>query len=221
MGMREFKLVLLGGSGVGKSCLFQRLLTGEFNSLNESTLGAAFAIIYLAEYEDGQLAIVKTSQLQDAACMAKQIWKIEAWDTAGQERFRGLLPMYYRNANVAIVVHDGTPSSVETAKRHRQELVSDWKTSTQVLALFQNKCDIEGFSYRRDLARDEAFEVAGFVSARTGENVMSLFLRVCRKYIEMYNRDIPEPHDALLTPTIRIHEEHDSPYVSCCAGYSH
>lgn len=34
--------------------------------------------------------------------------KFEIWDTAGQERFRSLSPMYYRNAQAAVVVFDVT-----------------------------------------------------------------------------------------------------------------
>lgn len=57
----------------------------------ESTIGAAF--------------LTQTISLDDATTV-----KFEIWDTAGQERYKSLAPMYYRNANCAVVVYDITQS---------------------------------------------------------------------------------------------------------------
>lgn len=84
----HFKLVLLGDSAVGKSCLVVRFVRDEFFEFQEPTIGAAF--------------LTQTVSLDDATV------KFEIWDTAGQERYRSLAPMYYRGAAAAIVVYDIT-----------------------------------------------------------------------------------------------------------------
>lgn len=69
-------------------------LTGEqdqFDDYRESTIGAAF--------------LTQTIALDDNTTV-----KFEIWDTAGQERYKSLAPMYYRNANCAVVVYDITQS---------------------------------------------------------------------------------------------------------------
>ena len=85
----EFKVVLLGDKGVGKTCLVLRFIEGHFNVRQQSTIGAFFLTKRIATQE-GHSA------------------KIQIWDTAGQERFRAMAPMYYRNAAAAIVCFDIT-----------------------------------------------------------------------------------------------------------------
>mmetsp|Transcript_16049 Transcript_16049/g.43424 ORF Transcript_16049/g.43424 Transcript_16049/m.43424 type:complete len:115 (+) Transcript_16049:38-382(+) len=80
----EAKVVVLGDTGVGKTCLVFRFIEGKFQSHGASTIGASF--------------MVKKMTL-DGAKLTLQIW-----DTAGQERFRSMAPMYYRGAAAAILV---------------------------------------------------------------------------------------------------------------------
>lgn len=61
----------------------------QFDDYRESTIGAAF--------------LTQTISLDEATTV-----KFEIWDTAGQERYKSLAPMYYRNANCAVVVYDIT-----------------------------------------------------------------------------------------------------------------
>lgn len=84
----QVKLVLLGEAAVGKSSLVLRFVNNEFQENKEPTIGAAF--------------LTQKCKLQD------KIIKFEIWDTAGQERFHSLAPMYYRNAQAAIVAYDIT-----------------------------------------------------------------------------------------------------------------
>ena len=78
------------------------LLQDQFDDYRESTIGAAF--------------LTQTISLDDATTV-----KFEIWDTAGQERYKSLAPMYYRNANCAVVVYDITQAvreSQETGQHH-------------------------------------------------------------------------------------------------------
>ncbi len=72
-----------------------------------------------------------------------QTIKFEIWDTAGQERYRALTPMYYRNANAAVVVFDVSNStSFELAQKWMSELLEKANPGI-VIALCGNKVDLD------------------------------------------------------------------------------
>ena len=89
---KNYKLVFLGDTAVGKTCLSNRLVNNTFYEFQEPTIGAAF-LSYKIEKND---------------C----IIKLDMWDTAGQERYKSLAPMYYRGAAGAIIVYDITSEGV-------------------------------------------------------------------------------------------------------------
>ena len=70
----------------------------QFDDYRESTIGAAF--------------LTQTISLDDTTTV-----KFEIWDTAGQERYKSLAPMYYRNANCAVVVYDITQAVCTLPRR--------------------------------------------------------------------------------------------------------
>lgn len=88
MSKKGKKVVFLGKAGVGKTSLAMRLTKDEFKEKYESTIGAAYTHIKLMNDK-----------------IKKEI-PFDLWDTAGQERFRSLAPMYYRNADVVLLVFD-------------------------------------------------------------------------------------------------------------------
>lgn len=169
----QFKLVLLGESAVGKSSLVLRFVKDQFDDYRESTIGAAF--------------LTQTISLDDTTTV-----KFEIWDTAGQERYKSLAPMYYRNANCAVVVYDITaPASLDKAKAWVKELQRQANDNI-VIALAGNKLDLandttSGSSKRAIETSDaEAYaREAGLLffetSAKTSENVKELFTAIAQK----------------------------------------
>lgn len=218
--MRGLKFVLLGASGVGKSSLFRRLIRHAFDANQESTLGAAFGVVYVAENAEGVLRIILPRDLHASVETDKCIWKVESWDTAGQERYRGLLPMYYRGAHVALLVHDGTPDAVASARTSMNEVTAWWQDSDHVLCLCQNKSDLPDFAFNADLARDSRVACSGSTSAKTGENVTALFLKACKVYIDRWyathgNERSCNSKDGIVT----VGGEPRGATAYCCTGY--
>ncbi|KAK9768570.1 GTP-binding protein of the rab/ypt [Basidiobolus ranarum] len=162
----QFKLVLLGESAVGKSSLVLRFVKDQFDDYRESTIGAAF--------------LTQTISLDDNTTV-----KFEIWDTAGQERYKSLAPMYYRNANCAIVVYDITQTaSLDKAKSWIKELQRQADPNI-IIALAGNKSDLVS---RRAISTQDAqayAQEAGLLffetSAKTTHNVSELFTAIAKK----------------------------------------
>eukprot|EP00984_Skeletonema_dohrnii_P025622 scaffold14804_cov66-Skeletonema_dohrnii-CCMP3373.AAC.1 len=153
----HFKLVLLGDTAVGKSCLVVRFVRDEFFEFQEPTIGA----------------------LDDSTV------KFEIWDTAGQERYRSLAPMYYRGAAAAIVVYDITnPDSFAGAKSWVKELQRRGDQNV-VIAMAGNKADLEG-RRKVEFADANAYaEENGILhmetSAKNANNVKDLFVEIAKR----------------------------------------
>ena len=83
-----FKCIIVGDSGVGKSCILMRFVDNRFQYIHELTIGVEFGS--------------KIIQLD------KHKVKIQIWDTAGQESFNEITRVYYKNCAIALVVFDLT-----------------------------------------------------------------------------------------------------------------
>ena len=102
-----FKLLLIGDSGVGKTCLLFRFAEDAFNPTFISTIGIDFKI--------------RTIELD-----GKKV-KLQIWDTAGQERFRTITTAYYRGAMGIMLVYDITDeksfNNIKTWMRNIEEVI--------------------------------------------------------------------------------------------------
>jgi len=127
------KVVLLGDSGVGKTSIVQRFITGKLGDSIKPTVGAAF--------------------LTKPIVVDGRVIELRIWDTAGQEVYRGLAPMYYRSANIAVIVFDVTAhSSFESVEFWVKELKKNLKDNV-VLIVCGNKIDLEE---ERCISKEEA-----------------------------------------------------------------
>ena len=117
-----FKLLLIGDSGVGKSCLLLRFADDTYTESYISTIGVDFKI--------------RTIELD-----GKTI-KLQIWDTAGQERFRTIESSFYRGAHGIIVVFDVTDQeSFDNVKQWLHEIDRYAPADVKKL-LVANKCDL-------------------------------------------------------------------------------
>lgn len=170
------KLVLLGEAAVGKSSLVLRFVSNDFQENKEPTIGAAF--------------------LTQKCTIGDRTIKYEIWDTAGQERFASLAPMYYRNAQAALVVYDITKPASFIKARHWVKELHEQAAKDITIALVGNKYDLVADDNDTDdslrkvsveegraLAEEEGllfFET----SAKTSYNVNEVFVAIGSKIPE-------------------------------------
>lgn len=157
-----YKMVVLGHYSVGKSSIVLNFVKGEFNPKEESTIGASF--------------------LTKTLFSNKKAVKFEIWDTAGQERYYSLIPMYYRGAQVALIVYDVTSiDSFETAKKWVEELKYD-KPQEFLKILVANKMDLESQAAVSSEQGKSYAEKEGIkyyeTSAKTGLNIQTMFAEI-------------------------------------------
>jgi small GTP-binding protein len=165
MSKREHhKVVLLGGSGVGKSSIAMRYVRDVFFECNESTIGAAFLTMPVS-HEGREISL-------------------DIWDTAGQERYSSLAPMYYRGASAAVVVYDITSAeSLNQAKRWVREVQG--AVEDCAIVLVGNKLDLDSL---REIPTQDAASYAEEralehieVSAKSSLGVRDIFGKVLAK----------------------------------------
>jgi Ras-related protein Rab-10 len=118
-----FKLLLIGDSGVGKTCILFRFSDDAFNTTFISTIGIDFKIKTI---EEG----------------GKKI-KLQIWDTAGQERFHTITTSYYRGAMGILLVYDITnQKSFENISKWLRNIDEHANEDVEKIIL-GNKCDME------------------------------------------------------------------------------
>ncbi|QPG73705.1 Vacuolar protein sorting-associated protein 21 [Brettanomyces nanus] len=169
------KLVLLGEAAVGKSSLVLRFVSNDFEENKEPTIGAAF--------------------LTQRCTIGDKNIKFEIWDTAGQERFANLTPLYYRNAQAALVVYDITKPASFIKARHWVKELHEQAAKNIIIALVGNKYDLtldsesgEEIEGARKVSRDEGQDLANEenllffeTSAKTAFSVNDVFTTIGEK----------------------------------------
>ncbi|KAK5848231.1 hypothetical protein PBY51_005863 [Eleginops maclovinus] len=162
----QFRLIVIGDSTVGKSCLIRRFTEGRFAQVSDPTVGVDF-FSRLVEIEPG-----------------KRI-KLQIWDTAGQERFRSITRAYYRNSVGGLLLFDITNRrSFQNVHDWLEEARSHVQPHSIVFLLVGHKCDLEA---QRQVTRQEAEKLAGAygmryveTSARDAINVEHAFTELTR-----------------------------------------
>ncbi|XP_073462751.1 ras-related protein Rab-37 isoform X1 [Aquarana catesbeiana] len=163
---KSFKVMLLGDSGVGKTCFLIQFKDGAFLSGTFlATVGIDFRNKFVTV--DGQNV------------------NLQIWDTAGQERFRSVTHAYYRDAQALLLLYDITSrTSFENIRAWLAE-VHEFSQKDVVIMLLGNKSDMTD---RRNIRTEEGESLAkeyGIpfmeTSAKTGINVELAFMAVARE----------------------------------------
>lgn len=158
----QYKIVVVGSSGVGKSAIVERLIEGTFTEESQPTVGVAFKS-FVCQLDNDSV-------------------KLQIWDTAGQERFKSVSKVYFRKAVGAILVYDITSeASFEDLQTWLRDLHQLSHPEAFIL-LVGNKNDLEA---RREVGVRQAQDFAERhrlmyieTSARTGANVTEAFTKL-------------------------------------------
>ncbi|KAJ1991916.1 Ras- protein Rab-2A [Dimargaris cristalligena] len=155
-----FKYIIIGDTGVGKSCLLLQFTDNRFQPAHDLTIGVEFGA-----------RIVTVGQ--------KRI-KLQIWDTAGQESFRSITRSYYRGAAGALLVYDITRRDTFDHLATWLEDARKYSNANITIMLIGNKCDLEA---KRAVSREEGESFARenglfFIetSAKTAANVEEAFV---------------------------------------------
>ncbi|KJH45654.1 Ras family protein [Dictyocaulus viviparus] len=187
-----FKLLLIGDSGVGKTCILYRFSDDAFNTTFISTIGIDFKI--------------KTIELR-----GKKI-KLQIWDTAGQERFHTITTSYYRGAMGIMLVYDITnaKSFDNIAKWLRN--IDEHASEDVVKMILGNKCDM---TERRVVSRERGKRLprtmALETSAKANIHIDTAFYELAEAILDKMPAQTEEPR-----VTINPLDSGKSGSTGCC-----
>ncbi|CAG8534856.1 6227_t:CDS:2 [Paraglomus brasilianum] len=160
-----FKLLLIGDSGVGKSCLLLRFADDTYTESYISTIGVDFKI--------------RTIELEGKTV------KLQIWDTAGQERFRTITSSYYRGAHGIIVVYDVTDQDTFANVKQWLQEIDRYACEGVNKLLVGNKSDLASKKVVEYAAAKEYADQLNIpfleTSAKNATNVEQAFLTMAKQ----------------------------------------
>ena len=176
----NFKIIIIGDSGVGKSSILKRAVKNRFDESYQATIGFEFLLMHF--------------------CVNDLKIKLQIWDTCGQEMYRSLVQGFYRNTSLALIVYD---ISEKKTYENLDNWIRDLRSHTDPeLPIFiaGNKFDLEN---KREVACNDAKDYSlssrtkyfTECSAKTGYNVENIFYEAA-KYLynackEIGKKNIP------------------------------
>ncbi|KAJ3447967.1 ras-related protein rab-24 [Anaeramoeba flamelloides] len=179
----DMKIVLLGSSYTGKSCLVNRFINETFEEKIQETVGAAFSAKTIEIGNDEQMIL-------------------GVWDTAGQERFESMSKMYYRKSNAAILCYDVTQKESFDKLKFWAKQLKENEPSCRIY-ITATKIDLLDLGQKRAVALETIEEYAEIINARIFEtsakqnlNVNELFLKIATDFKEEKNgNEIKNPEE--------------------------
>ena len=186
---KEYKIILIGNSAVGKTAFFKKLTKNIFNERNISTIGIDKATLYF-----------KDIQVLSKGVEKKEEFNITLFDTAGQERYRSLAKNYFSSTDIVMLLYDITnKQSFEDFEKWLDDIkdkLSDWKTGHYVIFLLGNKLDLAEDNEKREVKEEDAENFCedksiywgGECSCKTfsQEQLNEILLKSFKKYAENF-----------------------------------
>ena len=167
----NFKIIIIGDSGVGKSCLLRRAVQNTFTTSHTATIGFEFLLMY---YD------VNGAKM-----------KLQIWDTCGQEMYRSLIQGFYRNTALTIMIYsiDNSDSFANLNKWLKD--VRNNSEKDQPVFVVGNKYDLDDrkVTFEEGKLFVEQNGLYHFIetSASSGYNVSELFDEIAKCLYKMYN----------------------------------
>ena len=168
-----FKVIVIGDSGVGKTCLSHKATQNIFEENYNATIGFEFFVFN-----------IKLNEI---------VIKLQVWDTCGQELYRSIITNFYRNASLAILVYGiNSEQTFENMDMWLRELRSYSSPDTKIF-LIGNKVDLEDqrevkTEIGEKFAKENGINLFLETSAKTGFNAQKLFIEAARILYEDYGK---------------------------------
>ena len=169
----SFKLIVIGDSGVGKSCLTNNAIKNTFDDAYNATVGFEFFTFNIR--------------------LNGKVVKLQIWDTCGQELYRSLITNFYRNSSLAMMVYSiNSKESFDNVEMWLRELRTHSNPDVKVF-LIGNKSDLEA---EREVTTEQGENfykqnnLSLFMesSAKTGFNTQKIFVKAAEILYEDYNK---------------------------------
>ncbi|CAL8075226.1 unnamed protein product [Orchesella dallaii] len=193
-----FKYVVVGDSGVGKSCLINQFTETqkEFQEVHLTTIG-----VNLAEV---------TRSLRINGCEIK----IQVWDTGGMEVYRSLTTAYYRNTAITLLVYDVTRrKTFEGLVNWLNEIKTSSNNPHMITLIVGNKIDLVK---DRQVTRQEGQQFASQnklffmeTSAKIRDTVDKVFFLTARVYYEKIDMGDIDIHNRPAVHGIKVGDEEE------------
>jgi len=162
--MVTLKLLTIGDSGVGKTCLLLKYCSGQFSPMFITTIGI-----------DYKLKVVDVPGHGET--------KLQIWDTAGQERFRTLTASYFQGAHGIIMVYDVSDRKSFESVNTWMNMIEQQADSDIAKILVGNKCDLSEPAVSKEEGQKLADNFAipfHLTSAKTNAGVDETFLSIAQ-----------------------------------------
>ena len=184
------KLVFIGDSGVGKTCIISRFTQGIFENNVNSTRGASYS---------NKIIDVNGTPLS-----------LDIWDTAGQETYKSLTKYFYKGAKMALLVYDITrKESFDNIKSFWYDQIKEFGDEGVILGIVGNKCDMyDDEAVPEQEAREYAKNIGAIfqlTSAQNNSGINELFKNIGAKYLDP-NTKIEEPEPGQNNIIINAHD---------------
>ena len=197
-----FKLLIIGDSGVGKSCFLLQFIDGDFKEDHNVTIGVEYG--------------AKTVQ-----AAGKNI-KLQIWDTAGQESFRAITRSFYRNANGVVLMYDLTLlESFENLEDWLREIRLN-SDPDAVVFLVGNMLDLADEERQVSKEAAENFvkekKIDGFTeaSAKTADHVSEVFVKIAELlHQKKESKKVSQPATSS-APVVLSNKKTDNTKKGCC-----
>ena len=187
-----FKILIIGESGVGKTCFLLRYAENSFVANHLLTIGIDFKI--------------KVINIEN------KLIKLQIWDTAGQDRFKSITKTYYKGAHGILLVYDVTERESFLKIQHWMKQIETHAKGNVCKVLVGNKCD----KTERQISEEEGKKCAcdnhiNFyeTSAKTGLNVDEVFMFITKEIVK--NLTPPEAKNININDP-KVDQEHNK----CC-----
>ena len=165
------KIVLVGDSGVGKTCIISRFVNVRFDKSQMTTACPSFCTkeINYPKY--------------------KKTINLDIWDTAGQEIYRSISKLFYKGASVGILVYDiSNEKSFKSIKEYWYKELKENTDSNIVFMLVGNKADLfEQEKVKEEEAKEYASSINAefyLTSAKNNIRITDLFVQCGKKFID-------------------------------------